>query len=135
MPDGAELFVVPSEQVGIAWPEIERHISRVADVPWSLDDVRHELEERRAQAWGVRDGDLVLGFWITRIENTWTNKYGLVWITAGDGLAIGMPFYRDVIEPWFWSQGCEWIEIHGRKGWKRVLPDYDEVAVVMRKFK
>lgn len=128
----AELFVVPSAQVALAWPEIEKHISRVKDVPWSLADVRRELEEARAQAWGMRT-DHVLGFWITRIENTWTAKYGVVWITAGDGLDIGMPAYREVIEPWFWSQGCEWIDIHGRKGWKRVMPDYEEIAVVLRK--
>lgn len=92
-----------------------------------------ELAFGRAQAWGMREGERVLGFWITRIENTWTKKYGLVWICAGDGLEIGMPAYRETIEPWFWSQGCEWIDIQGRKGWKRVLPDYEDIAVVLRK--
>lgn len=76
-----------------------------------------------------------MGFWITRIENTLTKRYGLVWIVAGTGLDEGLPFYRDTIEPWFWSQGCEWIELHGRKGWKRVLPDYRESAVVLRKYR
>lgn len=127
------LFVVPRDQVPLAWPEIERCIQRVENAPWTLEDVRRELEEGRAQAWGLRDSERVLGFWITRIENTWTAKYGLVWIVAGDGLDIGLPVYRGVIEPWFREQGCQWIEMNGRKGWKRVLPDYNEVAVVLRK--
>lgn len=129
----AELFVVPRDQVRLAWPEIERCISRVDKAPWDVEDVLQELEEGRAQAWGMRDADRVLGFWITRIENSYTRKYGVVWITAGDGIDIGLPVYRGVIEPWFRSQGCEYIEIHGRKGWKRALPDYSEVAVVLRK--
>jgi hypothetical protein len=130
-----ELFVVPTEQVGIAWPEIKRHISRIENVPWDLNDVLHDLMRAKAQAWGVRDGEQVIGFVITRIENTHKHKYGLVWISAGTALHLGMPFYREVIEPWFWSHDCEWIDLCGRKGWKRVMPDYEEAAVILRKYR
>jgi hypothetical protein len=131
--DKAELFVVPRDQVQMAWPHIAAFIGRVKDAPWSLGDVRLSLMEAKAQAWGMRCGSDVLGFWITRIDNTYTHKYGLVWITAGDGIDVGLPAYRETIEPWFWSQGCEWIEFQGRKGWKRMLPDYEETAVILRK--
>src|SRR3954471_24086653 len=94
----ADLFVVPRDQVAAAWPQIERCISRIRDVAWSLDDVRRDLETGQAQAWGLR-GETVLGFWITRIQNTSAHRYGLVWITAGEGLREGLPVYRDVIEP------------------------------------
>jgi hypothetical protein len=50
-------------------------------------------------------------------------------------LELGLPVYREVIEPWFWSQGCAWIDINGRKGWKRVMPGYEEVAVTLRKYR
>lgn len=123
------------EEVPAAQSELTRHLERVTPRAWDIEDVIQELEEGRALAWGLRRGPEVMGFWITRIENTWTRKYGLVWIVAGTGLDEGLPFYRDVIEPWFWSQGCEWIEVNGRKGWKRVLPDYDEQAVVLRKMR
>lgn len=128
----AEIFVVPRSQIAAAWLEIERCISRVEHRDWTVEDVRKELEAGRAQAWGLRD-ESVLGFWITRIENTYSHKFGLVWIVAGDGLHEGLPFYRKYIEPWFWEQGCEWIELNGRKGWKRVLEDYEERAVVLVK--
>ena len=118
-----------------AEPELRRHLGRVEGRAWDIEDVLHELEEGRALAWGMRRGPEVLGFWITRVENTWTHKYGLVWIVAGTGLEVGLPAYREVIEPWFWSQGCEWIEINGRKGWKRVLPEYEESAVVLRRYR
>jgi hypothetical protein len=129
---GASPFVVPRSQVADAWPEIERHIARVENVPWSSADVLDELEAGRAQAWGMRRGNEVLGFWLTRIENAYTTRYGVVWIVAGTGLDLGLPVWP-VVEQWFWDQGCQFIELHGRKGWKRVLPDYDEVAVVLRK--
>lgn len=132
--DGAELFVVPSDQVGDAWPEIKRHIERIEDAPWSPADVLRELLSGKALAWGMR-ADHVLGFWITRIENTWTRRFAVVWIVAGTGIEFGLPAYREVIEPWLFNQGAEWIEVHGRKGWKRVLPDYQESAVVLRKYR
>lgn len=119
----------------MAWPHIAAFIGRITDAPWSLEDVRLALIDAKAQAWGMRSGDDVLGFWITRIDNTHTRTYGLVWITAGDALHAGLPVYREIIEPWFWSQGCEWIELQGRKGWKRVMPDYEETAVILRKIR
>lgn len=131
----SEVFCVRKDEIPFAWPEIERCLSRVKDVPWSLSDVRRYLEDGQALAWGLRSGNDVLGFWITRIEESYTAKFGLVWICAGDGLHFGLPVYREVIEPWFWSQGCEWIDINGRKGWKRVMPGYDEVAVTLRKYR
>jgi hypothetical protein len=131
----SDLFCVHRHEIDAAWPDIERCISRVRDVPWSLSDVRCFLEEGKALAWGLRDESSVLGFWITRIEESYTAKFGLVWICAGDGLELGLPAYREVIEPWFWSQGCEWIDINGRKGWKRVMPGYEEVAVTLRKYR
>lgn len=132
---GAELFVARREEIPYAEAEITRHLARVEGSAWDVEDVIQELTEGRALAWGLRRGAEVLGFWITRIENTWTRKYGLVWITAGSGLEEGLRAYRDVIEPWFWSQGCQWIEVNGRRGWKRVMPDYEESAVVLRKYR
>ncbi len=132
-PVEAELFVVPRAQVPLAMPVIRMHLERVGNVPWTIEDVEQELLAGRAQAWGIRDTE-VLGFWITRIENTYTHKFGVVWICAGTGLDVGVPAYRNVIEPWLFDQGCKYIEIHGRRGWKKVLPDYDEAAVVLRKY-
>lgn len=130
-----EVFCVRRHELAAAWPDIERCLCRVRDVPWSLSDVRELLEAGQALAWGLRDGPAVLGFWITRIEEGYAAKFGLVWICAGEGLAEGLPVYFDVIEPWFWSQGCQWVDINGRKGWKRVMPGYDEVAVTLRKYR
>jgi hypothetical protein len=131
----SELFCVRRHEVPQAWPEIERCICRVKGVPWSLSDVRGFLEAGKALAWGLRDERGVLGFWITRIEGGYAAKYGLVWICAGASIELGLPKYFEIIEPWFWAQGCEWIEINGRKGWKRVMPGYDEVAVTLRKYR
>jgi len=132
----AELFVVPSDQVDAAWPVLAPIVSRVTDMPWSLDDIRIELLEKRAQAWGVRHDGNVVAVVMTRIENTPTHRYGVVWLAAGTALQDGLQMFREHIEPWmFGEQGCEWVELMGRRGWVKTLPDYETQAVVMRKFR
>lgn len=127
-------FVVPREQVEEAWPVIADIVSRVTDAPWTLDDVHADLAEGRAQAWGMREQGEVRCVLITRVENTHTRCYGVLWIAAGSGIVEGMRLFREYIEPWFFDeQCCEWIEIHGRKGWARLLADYQQRAVVLSK--
>ena len=129
----AELFVVPVSQLSEAFPSIQYWLSLAIRPDWTIDGVREDLEQGKAQAWGMRRGNTILGFWITRIEVAYGKKYGLVWITCGTCLHEGVPLYRETIEPWFKSLGCQWIEIIGRKGWKKILDDYREDAVVLRK--
>lgn len=138
MYDSAELenraFVVPRDQVAAAWPTIADIVSRVTGAPWAVDDVRRDLEEGRAQAWGMRDDEQVRCVLITRVESTFTRRYGVLWIAAGSGIIDGMRLFREYIEPWFFEeQDCEWIEIQGRRGWARLLQDYNESAVVLTK--
>lgn len=131
----AEAFVVPSDQVAAAWEQLAPVVSRVTDTPWSLDDVREELAEARAQCFGLREAGSVVALIVTRIEKTPSHTYGLVWLAAGTALEQGLRFFAAEIEPWLFEQGCEWIEVQGRKGWRKMLPDYDEPAVVLRKFR
>ena len=132
----AEAFVVPSDQIHAAWPQLAPIVSRVTDSPWSSDDVKDEIAGERAQCFGLRTCDEVVALIITRVEQTPTHRYGVVWLAAGDALHEGMQLYRDEIEPWlFFDQQCEWIELQGRKGWRKMLPDYKEPAVVLRKFR
>lgn len=131
---GVEIFVVPSDQVEIAWPDIFAQIDRVDEI--DPEDVLRDLKSCKAQAWGLRD-EAVLGFFITRVEMRRGKRYGLVWGCGGDGMLEGglIDQYHAHVEPWFWSLGCEWIEIHARKGWQRLLPEYKAKSVVLVKRK
>jgi len=127
-------FVVPGDQIDEAWPIIEGICSRVSERSWSLEDLYSDLSEGRAQAWGIRTQDEVRCILVTRVENTFSRRYGVLWIAAGSGIIDGMRLFREYIEPWFFEdQECEWIEIQGRRGWARLLQDYNESAVVLKK--
>jgi hypothetical protein len=127
-------FVVPRDQLDAAWPIIADIVSRVTDVSWTLDNLKADLADGSAQAWGMREGDEVRCVLVTRVENAFGQRYGLLWIAAGSGIVDGMRLFREYIEPWFFDdQDCERIEIQGRRGWARLLQDYQERAVVLSK--
>lgn len=126
------IFVVPREQVLQAWPAIHDQLRRIQGEDWEPEDVLEELEQGYAQCWGIR-GSPIQTLFITKICHTHTHRHGLVWICAGEHIESGLGMYREYIEPWFKTQRCEWIEIVGRAGWQKVLPDYQKRAVILRK--
>jgi hypothetical protein len=79
------------------------------------------------------EDEKITGVIITRVESVGSRKRCLVWIAAGDGLTRGKELLSKVIEPWARDAGCKYMQINGRKGWIRALPDYRQTAIVMEK--
>lgn len=133
---GARLFSVQSFEVDQWWPHVAHHVRRWIehDGTWSLAEIKEEFKAARAQLWCFHAGD-IRGVWVTRIENTDGITWGCVWGCAGDFIEHkddAIAFFG-VIEDWFRSKGCEFVEWVGRKGWQKFFPDYHEHAVVLRK--
>lgn len=105
----------------------------VEGADWLPSDVREALESAQAQLWGSHDEGRVLGIWITKLEQVGARRRGLLWIAAGTALDDGLELYRRYTEPWFKAKGCDYSQIIGRKGWKRVLPDYSEAGIILEK--
>jgi hypothetical protein len=83
--------------------------------------------------WGMHDEGHPIAIWVTKIETTPTAVRGLLWIAAGEPLNEGLALFREHTEPWLKEKGCTFIEIVGRRGWGKVLPDYEETATVFVK--
>lgn len=129
----ADVFTLRSHEIDEHWFWIESHLKRVESPDWSLDQVRNDLVTANAQLWSLLGdrGEATCAV-ITRIENYHGTVFGVVWIAAGRGLEHSRVLL-DEIEGWFRSMGCSRIELRGRKGWERVLPDYELKAVVLSK--
>lgn len=130
---GAEFFALQSYQVSDFWPQIRPLLSRVKRRDWDHESIETMLTSAQAQCWGLIKGGAIFGVIITRIENIGSRKRCLVWIAAGEGLSRGRELLSGVIEPWAKANGCEYMQINGRKGWLRALPDYSQTAIVMEK--
>lgn len=129
---GAELFTLQSEAVGAYWPVIAKLLMKVKDPEWTLDEVFESIKDKKSQVWGMAIDGEIKGIWITKIMCN-RETYGLVWIAAGAGIEQGLPLFLAHTESWFKELGCKYVKVVGRRGWKRMLPDYIEHAVELRK--
>lgn len=127
-----DLFTLQSDEIGLNWTWIELFLHRV-DADWTIEEVRVALETAQAQLWGLIDGDEVTGILVTRIDVVGGRRRGLLWIAAGRPLEAGLEMYRRFVEPWFKQKGCEYSQVVGRKGWARVLKDYEETGIILEK--
>lgn len=120
-------FALQSHEIADHWGEISPFLD-FGSIEWTPEFVKGELMAARAQLWGIEDGR-IRGIVITQINHT-PHTWGLLWIASGHGLKHGMQMLTEHIEPYLWAQGCEFIQIAGRKGWK-VLPGYKPTGVEM----
>lgn len=129
------VFALLSSQIDDWWPVIRPLIERCEgqQFEWSSNLVRVKLKEAEAQFWGVKEGDHVIGGFVTQLERGAGGLIGRVWIASGDLKDNGMEVFRNVIEPWFIENGCDLITFEGRKGWQKVLPDYEVQSIKMVK--
>lgn len=114
------------------------------DIHLVWDDVRPHIEAALAYSDTHTLGDIAEGL-ISGSMTLWT--YGEVEaalvaeiiddfcqiITLG-GKGIERYFhYLDVIEQWAKDNGCKEMRVYGRRGWVRMLKDYDEKYTVIGK--
>lgn len=141
MPDGArlfdghELFYVAKEQVSACFGDFVPLFLKILEREphLSLRFIHDTLTEGRATVWVLRKAGVMTGLMVTQIEIYGDSRLGLLWMVAGEGIQSGYEVFREVLEPWFKANGCHWIEARGRKGWTKVLPDYEQVGVILRK--
>lgn len=131
MSDGVRVFTLQSSEIPLYWSEIEPLLARIAGADFTLDGMREELEGARAQLWGYCEAEKIRAIWVTRIDETAEGRRGLIWAAAGNGLAAGLRMLREHTEPWLMAMGCTSVQIIGRRGWMRLLPEYREAGVVL----
>jgi len=128
------VLTVPPARAGEFWPHISQHIEKALEYGWNTpEEVLTLIENAQAQCWLAVKGDRVLGVWVTRIEQSERGRYCLVWLTGGERVHEWLHLVGDEVEPWARENGCEELQLVGRKSWVRRLPEYKWTSVVLRK--
>ena len=126
MSDGVKPFAFHSSDIAANWHLIEPFL--FDHYEWTAAGVRQALESARAQCWGLLEDNQIKGILITKTKG----KVGILWIASGRGLEPGLELLA-LVEQWMREKGCEFAQIEGRRGWGRVLKDYEEMATVFLK--
>lgn len=128
------LYYIQHEQLETVWPQVAPLIEpslAYADSKYSLDSVKQLLETHQAQLWvDYHEGYRSAG--VTQIIDYPDKKVCLILFIGGGDLAMYQR-YLPIIEIWAMENGCQAVEVIGRAGWGKVLPDYERIHVVLRK--
>lgn len=118
--------------VGELWPHVRSMVCAALDRTdlGAASDLDTDVMSGRALLWIVHDGSIRCAV-VTKLEATQRSKVCVIVAiggNAGPNLAL-----LSGIEQYAKAEGCDCVRWVGRKGWKRMLPEYREVGVVMER--
>ena len=129
------LLGVDARAVPQAWPVVRPLIEKALEHgggKWGLHDVLASLLDGSRQLWTVDDGKPIAAV-VTEIRVYPTGaKAAVVFLAAGRRDADWLD-WLETIKAWGRAGGCKWIELEGRRGWQRALPDWSLDRIVMSK--
>jgi hypothetical protein len=106
-----------------------------SDYEISLDDIQSDIANQMRQLWIIKKDDLCLAAIVTRVFKTLDDRtIGRIEFAGGSKHKLWDHFV-DFVSHWFLEQGCQFIDIAGRKGWRKLYEKrgFKECLVILRK--
>lgn len=130
------LSTVPQEALPAVWPFVADLAAKIADTSHgrvNAEHIREHVDKGTMQLWVVL-GDVgeALALVVTEIVAYPLAKVCVVRGLAGHERDRWIHHLAD-IEGWAKQLGCTRVEVRGRKGMARVLPDYRLTSVYLEK--
>jgi len=130
----AELACVPPHDIGQLWPHMAHFIRRAMEKGGMgrFEDVERDVLTENAYLWvAIEDGG-ILAAAVTQVTDPKDCRLCTIVACGGhDWERFG--HLIEGLEKYARAEGCTRIEIAGRPGWLRRLPDYKLAKVVIRK--
>lgn len=120
--------------VGELWPHVRRMVCASFEKSdlGRASDLDTEVISGRALLWIIHDIGEIACALVTRLETTDKGRVCAILAIGGNGSKRWLPLIAG-IEKYAITEDCHCVRFIGRKGWKRVLPEYREVGVVMER--
>ena len=100
---------------------------------YETTDVLDEVIRGRSTLWYIRDPqDTIVGIVTTQLKQYPQKTIGLIHLLGGTDIYKWVHTI-ETLEAWATANRCESMEIQGRRGWLKLLPDYKEQRVFMTK--
>lgn len=128
------LLGIGIESLDNYWPESKKYIQKalLADGErFTLESIYQGIVSRDLQLW-VAEGSEIKAICITEIQKLPKTTVCLLFLCGGTDHKEWVGHIKP-IERWAKSQGCNEMEIVGRKGWGRVLEGYKEIKTILGK--
>jgi hypothetical protein len=130
----AELCCVDPAQAAKIWPHVSHLIRRAMERGrmGRFADVERDVLAANAYLWLAVEQDVVLAAAVTQVTEDADGRLCTILACGGSGWARWGGLIEG-LESYARAEGCRRIEIAGRPGWRRRLPGWRLVKIVIRK--
>lgn len=129
-----DLICVDPKRVHEFWPhaaEMIRSAVRRTNLSHS-QDIEYDITSGDSLLWLAWDGAKIEAAASTSLIETDTDKVCVLTACGGENMNHWLPLLKQ-IETYAKAEGCQCVRIYGRKGWLRILKDYQMTNIVIEK--
>jgi len=129
-----DLSLIPSEAAAAALPRLWHMdgFERMLEAKYRPGDLQGDLFHGKLQLWCISEGPQILGICFTYVTTFPLKKVCTITGVCGTGIRRWMDKISG-IEDWAKAQNCTEVEVEGREGWIKLLPQYAKSRVTLVK--
>jgi len=127
--------IVQPEDVAYIWDQVAPLLDRVrehTEGELETDDYLGELSDGNMQLWIATENNGLHSIMVTQIA-VYPQKKVLKIISMAGSEFSRLYEFNDMVESFAIKTGCSGMELWGRKGWKKLLPDWESNYIVYTK--
>lgn len=125
---GRVITQVPVEDLEFIWSQVKPQIEKALDGSYSSYDILEYIKQNRMQLW-ISWNDGIEASFVTEVCD-YPQLRVMRWVLAGgSNMESWLDLVTSKVEDWAKKNNCQRLEIVGRKGWTKVLRDYEPQAV------
>ena len=127
--------IVQPEDVPYIWDQVAPLLDRVrehTEGELETDDYLNELSDGNMQLWIATEESGLQSIMVTQVAAYPQKKVHKIISMAGSDFPKLYEF-NDMVESFAIKTGCSGMELWGRKGWKKLLPDWKSDYIVFTK--
>ena len=126
--------IIEKHEINGIWDQVKGLIAKTNDPVLNEKDILEYLLTGYYILWIAteKDSDTVVGAMTIEYAYYPRHKMCRIVTIAGEKMSDWIDDLY-IFEEWAKAQGSHYIGIYGRKGWKKVLKEYDEHCILLRK--
>ena len=129
-----DVYIVEKHEIDTVWDDVKELIAKTNDDVLNEEDILEYLKTGYYILWIAteKDSDTIVG--AMTIEYAYYPKYKMCRIATIAGKRMS-EWIGDLymLENWAKAQGCDYMDMYARRGWKKMLKDYKEDCILLRK--
>lgn len=99
----------------------------------TLKTVLESIQKGHSQLWLIYRDEEILGAVVTKHVSYPVKERLLIHLCGGKDITEWVDLYMETVEGWAKEKGLDGVEIFGRKGWTKLIPDYSSDIIYMVK--